>query len=119
MQISKFSWAKPLTLSVAKEHAVAQFLWWIVTAVVNVILRSFFYVTELDHQPRTKVDMNIIVQLIVDLFRVFSGFNSCAKIWLFSPIPLFFNEGVLPEASVAETSSFRLRRSLSLVFLLQ
>ena len=89
MQISKFSWAKPLTLSVAKEHAVAQFLWWIVTAVVNVILRSFFYVTELDHQPRTKVDINIIVQLIVDLFRVFVALTPALRFGFSTPSPFF------------------------------
>ena len=53
--MSKVSWAKSLCISTAKEQAVAKFLWWMITAVVNVILKSFFYITELDHQPRTKV----------------------------------------------------------------
>ena len=54
-QVSKVNWASPLVLSAAKEEAVAKFLWWIITSIVNVILKSFFYITELDHQPRTKV----------------------------------------------------------------
>ena len=49
------AWAKSLELSTAKEEAVAKFLWWTITSVVNVILKSYFYITELDHQPRTKV----------------------------------------------------------------
>ena len=53
--MSKVGWAKTLELSTAKEEAVAKFLWWTITSVVNVILRSYFYITELDHQPRTKV----------------------------------------------------------------
>ena len=55
LQVSKVGWAKTLELSTAKEEAVAKFLWWTITSVVNVILRSYFYITELDHQPRTKV----------------------------------------------------------------
>ncbi len=51
------AWAKSLELSTAKEEAVAKFLWWTITSVVNVILKSYFYITELDHQPRTKVSL--------------------------------------------------------------
>ena len=66
-------WASPLVLCASKEEVVAKFLWWVVTSIVNVILKSFFYITELDHQPRTKVSEVVNSDEYGALFTAMTG----------------------------------------------